>query len=107
MWQCAKCGEQNDDQFEACWNCKEAVEGIDPDETQLDILFDPEKPQPVTEAGSVQCPTCGQHFNVQVRKEDGTQGRQRGRLPRRPAHPTGPGRRGGFGTTRTRVPTLG
>lgn len=24
-WSCAKCGEQNEGQFAACWNCGEAV----------------------------------------------------------------------------------
>ncbi len=72
MWKCGKCGEQNEDQFEACWKCQEQGEAIDPEETQLDVLFDPEKPQPVSEGGAVQCPTCGQQFKI--RKDEAASG---------------------------------
>jgi len=63
MWHCGKCGEQNEDQFEACWKCQAAAESVE--DTALDILFDPDKPQPVSDGGVVACPTCGQQFRVQ------------------------------------------
>lgn len=77
MWQCVNCGEKNEDQFEACWKCQERPEEPDPDpeETQLDILFDPEKPQAVGEGGTVQCPTCGQQFRVSREEASGARRR--------------------------------
>jgi uncharacterized Zn-finger protein len=64
MWTCSKCNESNEDQFEICWKCQSAQEGVD--DTHLDILFDPDKPQPVGEGGHVACPTCGQQFRIQT-----------------------------------------
>jgi hypothetical protein len=29
MWQCIKCREQVDDDFEVCWNCGTSSEGIE------------------------------------------------------------------------------
>ena len=26
MWKCPKCGEQHDDQFDACWKCSPALQ---------------------------------------------------------------------------------
>jgi uncharacterized Zn-finger protein len=77
MWKCGKCGEQNEDQFTSCWRCHDDAPGIDPEETQLDILVDPERPQPISDAGAVQCPTCGQQFKVDLRKQESSAVRRR------------------------------
>ena len=68
MWRCG-CGEQNEDQFRSCWKCQTARPGAYPEEggpedSHLDLLVDPERPVPVSEAGAVQCPTCGTSFKV-------------------------------------------
>jgi hypothetical protein len=45
MWKCDKCGEQNEDQFDACWKCAESPEGLEsensPQEAQDDQQWDP------------------------------------------------------------------
>lgn len=73
MWRCAGCGEENGDDVSACWKCKApgGVDDLDPEQTHLDLLVDPERPQPVSEGGMVQCPTCGQQFKVK-REEHST-----------------------------------
>ncbi|MBI2932852.1 MAG: hypothetical protein HYY16_14490 [Planctomycetes bacterium] len=81
MWRCASCGEQNESPATVCRKCQGPLKTIDPEadpeETQLDIIFDPERPQPISERGDVQCPTCGQHFQVQTHREESSWIRRR------------------------------
>lgn len=64
MWRCVKCMEYNNDSAGACAKCQAGRPTFDPDETSLDGLVDLEKPVPVSEASTVQCPTCGETFKV-------------------------------------------
>jgi uncharacterized protein YbaR (Trm112 family) len=64
MWHCSQCGEKNENQFEVCWKCQAAQDNVE--DTSLEILFDPDKPQSIGENGAVACPTCGQQFRVQT-----------------------------------------
>ncbi len=44
MWECSKCHEQVEDNFEVCWNCGTAVDGTeDPEFTRSDVY--PAKPE--------------------------------------------------------------
>ena len=55
MWACPKCGEQIEDQFEACWSCGTRQDGTDPDESFQEAADGrvPEK-TPLTKV----CPKC-------------------------------------------------
>lgn len=40
MWKCGKCGEQIEDQFDACWKCANGgVEIVAGDEAEMDIVI--------------------------------------------------------------------
>lgn len=73
MWRCTSCGEQNEDDASACWKCQQpgGADDVDPEQTHLDLLVDPEKPVPVADNGMVQCPTCGQQFRVKKEEASG------------------------------------
>ena len=69
MWRCPACAEQNEDQFKSCWKCQMVRVGAYPEEggpedSHLDLIVDPDRPVPVTDAGGVQCPSCGTSFKV-------------------------------------------
>ena len=34
MWKCKKCGEENEDSFESCWNCGTGYDGVSPTNPQ-------------------------------------------------------------------------
>jgi len=69
VWRCPKCMEYNGDTLGACTKCAAGRPSFDPDETALDGVIDRNRPVPIAENNSVQCPTCGDQFKVQVLRE--------------------------------------
>src|SRR5262245_5808083 len=61
--------ESNSDTASKCAKCKAERPKFDPDETSLDGIVDLEKPVPVSDASTVQCPTCGETFKVEKRSD--------------------------------------
>jgi uncharacterized Zn finger protein len=65
MWRCTSCAETNDDALSHCKKCKKGRPAVSADDTSLDGVVDLDRPVPVSEASTVQCPTCGEVFKVQ------------------------------------------
>ena len=69
MWRCVKCMDSNSDTATKCAKCKADRPKFDPDETSLDGIVDLNRPVPISETSTVQCPTCGEMFKVERRSE--------------------------------------
>jgi len=64
VWRCTSCAETNDDSIASCRKCQKARPAVNPDDTTLEGFVDLERPVPISEASTVQCPTCGEVFKV-------------------------------------------